>query len=125
MEMVENAPMVNITTAPAPSTATPPPIAVETRGLGVHYGAFRAVKDIDLDCMANRITALIGPSGCGKSTVLRTFNRMNDLIPGAWVEGQVRFDGVDIYWARDRSGRGAAPGGNGIPKAQSVPEEHL
>jgi phosphate transport system ATP-binding protein len=95
--MVENAPMVNITTAPAPPTATSPRVAVETRGLGVHYGAFRAVKDIDLDCMANRITALIGPSGCGKSTVLRTFNRMNDLILGARVEGQVRFDGVDIY----------------------------
>ena len=97
MEMVENASMVNITTAPAPPTATPLPIAVETRGLSVNYGAFRAVKDIDLDCVANRITALIGPSGCGKSTVLRTFNRMNDLIPGASVAGQVRFDGVDIY----------------------------
>ena len=97
MEMVDNAPMVNITTASAPPTATPLPIAVETRGLSVNYGAFRAVKNIDLDCVANQITALIGPSGCGKSTVLRTFNRMNDLIPGASVEGQVRFDGVDIY----------------------------
>ena len=97
MEMVDNAPMVNITTAPARPTATPQPIAVETRGLSVNYGAFRAVKDIDLDCVANQITALIGPSGCGKSTVLRTFNRMNDLISGATVEGQVRFDGVDIY----------------------------
>jgi phosphate transport system ATP-binding protein len=97
VEIVENVPTVHITTAPAPPTETPQPIAVETRGLGVHYGTFRAVKDIDLDCVANRITALIGPSGCGKSTVLRTFNRMNDLIPGAWVEGQVRFDGVDIY----------------------------
>jgi phosphate transport system ATP-binding protein len=97
MEMVDNAPMVNITAAPAPPAATPQPIAVETRGLSVKYGAFRAVKDIDLDCVANQITALIGPSGCGKSTVLRTFNRMNDLIPGASVEGHVRFDGVDIY----------------------------
>jgi phosphate transport system ATP-binding protein len=65
--------------------------------MGVYYGAFRAVKDINLDCVANKITALIGPSGCGKSTVIRTFNRMNDLIPGARVEGEVRFDGVDIY----------------------------
>jgi phosphate transport system ATP-binding protein len=97
MEMVENAPLVNITTGTAQPPVTSPRVAVETRGLGVHYGAFRAVKDIDLDCMANRITALIGPSGCGKSTVLRTFNRMNDLILGARVEGQVRFDGVDIY----------------------------
>ena len=91
----------------------------------VYYGAFRAVKDIDLDCVTNKITALIGPSGCGKSTVLRVFNRMNDLIPGARVEGEVRFDGVDIY------GPGIDPvevrrqGGDGLPEAQSVPQEHL
>ncbi len=125
MEMVENAPMVNITTAPAPSTATSPPVAVETRGLGVYYGAFRAVKDIDLDCVANRITALIGPSGCGKSTVLRTFNRMNDLIPGGTGGGPGSLRRRRHLWARDRSGRGTAPGGNGIPKTQSVSEEHL
>jgi phosphate transport system ATP-binding protein len=97
VEMVQNVPMVNLATVPAPATGTPAPVAVETRALAVHYGAFRAVKDINLDCVANNITALIGPSGCGKSTVLRTFNRMNDLIPGARVEGEVRFDGVDIY----------------------------
>ena len=97
MELVENAPMVDITTVQSPPVPTPPPIAVEARGMGVYYKAFRAVKDINLDCVSNKITALIGPSGCGKSTVLRAFNRMNDLIPGARVEGEVRFDGVDIY----------------------------
>jgi phosphate transport system ATP-binding protein len=97
MEIVENAPVVNLTTVQSPPPSTAPRVAVEARGLEVYYGAFRAVKDIDLDCVANKITALIGPSGCGKSTVLRSFNRMNDLIPSARVEGQVRFDGVDIY----------------------------
>ncbi|HSL26505.1 MAG TPA: phosphate ABC transporter ATP-binding protein PstB [Acidimicrobiia bacterium] len=73
------------------------PVAVETRDLAVYYGAFRAVKDINVACVTNMITALIGPSGCGKSTVLRSFNRMNDLIPGARVEGEVRLDGINIY----------------------------
>jgi len=97
MELVENGPMVDVTTAQSPPVPVPPPIAVKARGMGVYYKAFRAVKDINLDCVANKITALIGPSGCGKSTVIRAFNRMNDLIPGARVEGQVLFDGVDIY----------------------------
>ena len=97
MAILKNPLMVDLTTEPSPAPASPPPVAVETRGLEVFYGAFRAVRDIDLDCSANKITALIGPSGCGKSTVLRCFNRMNDLIPGARVEGEVRFDGVDIY----------------------------
>ena len=97
MEIVENVRMIDLTTTHSPPPSNAPRVAVEARGLEVYYGAFRAVKDIDLDCVANKITALIGPSGCGKSTVLRSFNRMNDLIPVARVEGQVRFDGVDIY----------------------------
>jgi phosphate transport system ATP-binding protein len=72
-------------------------IVFETRGLGVFYGDFRAVQDVDLPILANQITALIGPSGCGKSTVLRCFNRMNDLIESARVEGQVRYHGIDVY----------------------------
>ena len=63
----------------------------------VYYGNFRAVKDINLQVERHRITALIGPSGCGKSTVLRSFNRMNDLVPTARVEGEVLYDGVNIY----------------------------
>jgi phosphate transport system ATP-binding protein len=97
MELVENGPVVDLITGQTPPVPAPLPVAVEARGMGVYYKAFRAVKDINLDCVANKITALIGPSGCGKSTVIRTFNRMNDLIPGARVEGEVRFDGVDIY----------------------------
>jgi phosphate transport system ATP-binding protein len=71
--------------------------ALETTDLNVHYGDFRAVKDVSLQFHRNRITALIGPSGCGKSTVLRCLNRMNDLIPSARVEGRVLFRGKNIY----------------------------
>ena len=66
-------------------------------GLAVYYGAFRAVRDVTLPIRKNEITALIGPSGCGKTTVLRCLNRMNDLVPGARVEGDVRYHGVDLY----------------------------
>jgi phosphate transport system ATP-binding protein len=65
--------------------------------LSVFYGSFRAVKDVGLPIRQHEITAFIGPSGCGKSTVLRCFNRMNDLIPGARVEGSVRYHGTDLY----------------------------
>ncbi len=68
-----------------------------TDALNVYYADFRAVRDVSMDVQGNRITALIGPSGCGKSTVLRCFNRMNDLIEVARVEGAVRYHGVDLY----------------------------
>jgi phosphate transport system ATP-binding protein len=71
--------------------------AMETVGMNVHYGDFRAVKDVSLQFRDLEITALIGPSGCGKSTVLRSFNRMNDLVPTARVDGEVLFHGADIY----------------------------
>lgn len=71
--------------------------AIEARELNVYYGPFQAVKDVSLQLKRNKITALIGPSGCGKSTVLRCFNRMNDLIRSARVEGQVLFHGKNIY----------------------------
>jgi phosphate transport system ATP-binding protein len=73
------------------------PTVFATDGLSVHYGSFRAVRDVVLDVAKNDITAFIGPSGCGKTTVLRCFNRMNDLIEGARVEGALRFHGVDLY----------------------------
>jgi phosphate transport system ATP-binding protein len=69
----------------------------ETTDLAVYYGDFRAVRDVDLEIRQHEITALIGPSGCGKSTVLRCFDRMNDLIEGARVEGEVRYHGIDLY----------------------------
>jgi phosphate transport system ATP-binding protein len=72
-------------------------VVFETRSLSAFYGTFRALGDIDLRIGRNEITALIGPSGCGKSTLLRCFNRMNDLIPEARVEGEVLYHGQDLY----------------------------
>ncbi|MDA1257654.1 MAG: phosphate ABC transporter ATP-binding protein PstB [Chloroflexi bacterium] len=63
----------------------------------VHYGEALALYDADLQFPRNKVTAIIGPSGCGKSTLLRSLNRMNELIPGARVEGRVMFDGQDLY----------------------------
>jgi phosphate transport system ATP-binding protein len=68
-----------------------------TRDLAVYYGDFRAVRDVNVDINGQEITAFIGPSGCGKSTVLRCFDRMNDLIVGARVEGKVEYHGIDLY----------------------------
>jgi phosphate transport system ATP-binding protein len=71
--------------------------ALEARNLSVSYGETRAVKDISLVVPQNQVVALIGPSGCGKSTLLRCFNRMNDLVPAARVEGEVLFHGQNLY----------------------------
>lgn len=71
--------------------------AIEIRDLRVWYGSSQAIKDINLKIMKQKITAIIGPSGCGKSTMLRSLNRMNDLVPGVKVEGEVIFDGQNIY----------------------------
>ncbi|MGE5399656.1 MAG: phosphate ABC transporter ATP-binding protein PstB [Ignavibacteriales bacterium] len=70
---------------------------VQTRNLDLYYGQKQALKNISLDIFANKITAFIGPSGCGKSTFLRTLNRMNDLIGGVNIKGEVVIDGVNIY----------------------------
>jgi phosphate transport system ATP-binding protein len=71
--------------------------AIEGNNLNIYYGDFRAVKNVSLKFKARQITALIGPSGCGKSTVLRAFNRMNDLVPISWLEGEILFRGKNIY----------------------------
>lgn len=71
--------------------------ALVARDLNIFYGQFHAVRDINLSVARHKITAMIGPSGCGKSTVLRAFNRMNDLIPSARVEGEVLLNGQAIY----------------------------
>tara|TARA_B100000676_G_scaffold310658_1_gene377900 strand:+ start:18089 stop:18922 length:834 start_codon:yes stop_codon:yes gene_type:complete len=70
---------------------------LEARNLSVSYGSQRAVEGVSIQVPKNSVVSLIGPSGCGKSTLLRCFNRMNDLIPSASVEGTVNFDGQNIY----------------------------
>ncbi len=70
---------------------------INVNNVNFFYGSFQALTDISMDFQKNRVTALIGPSGCGKSTLLRLLNRMNDLISDARVEGQVVFEGNDIY----------------------------
>ena len=69
---------------------------LSVRNLNVFYGTFQAVADVSFDVREHRVTALIGPSGCGKSTVLRSINRMNDLVPGARVEGGIFYHDVDL-----------------------------
>ena len=71
--------------------------AIEARDMSIYYGTFKAVNKVSLAVEKNKITALIGPSGCGKSTVLRSFNRMNDLVPTARTEGEILFRGKNLY----------------------------
>jgi phosphate transport system ATP-binding protein len=70
---------------------------IEARNLSFYYGTSRALKNVSIACPANKVTAIIGPSGCGKSTFIRTLNRMNDVIPGTRLEGQVLLDGKGIH----------------------------
>ena len=82
--------------APDDDASAHPPV-FRVRDLNVFYGEFRAVRDVSLEVDAHQVTAFIGPSGCGKTTVLRCFNRMNDLISTARVEGTIDYHGVDLY----------------------------
>jgi phosphate transport system ATP-binding protein len=74
-----------------------PDTKIKARGVDFYYGKKLALKKLDLDVYSKQVTALIGPSGCGKSTFIRLINRMNDLIPGARVEGKIILDDMDIY----------------------------
>ena len=80
-------------------SAAQAPAKIDVSGLNFYYSERRVLDDIHLKIRPNEVTALIGPSGCGKSTFLRTLNRMNDIVPGARVEGAVTIDGHDIYAA--------------------------
>ncbi|MFN2507073.1 MAG: phosphate ABC transporter ATP-binding protein PstB [Acidimicrobiales bacterium] len=82
---------------PADAADRERPLVLDIRNLSVYYGAFRAVRDVNLEIRGGQITALIGPSGCGKTTVLRSFNRMHDLVSTARVEGELRYQGTDLY----------------------------
>ncbi|GAB3624485.1 phosphate ABC transporter ATP-binding protein PstB [Mariniluteicoccus endophyticus] len=70
---------------------------IDVENLNIYYGKFHAVDSVSLTVQPRTVTAFIGPSGCGKSTVLRTLNRMHEVIPGAYCEGSVKIDGVDLY----------------------------
>jgi phosphate transport system ATP-binding protein len=91
------APAITEPSAPAESDRPEPKVVFDVQDLNVYYGPFRAVRDVNLHIHQHEITAFIGPSGCGKSTVLRCFDRMNDLIETARVDGKVVYHGVDLY----------------------------
>ncbi len=105
--MEEPEPTVATTSLPKPAALEQPPEApvsdtpgksvFDTKNVSIYYGSFRAVTDVSLTIYENEITAFIGPSGCGKTTVLRTLNRLNDLIPTARVEGEVHYRGASLY----------------------------
>ena len=80
-------------------TSTGEKYVFTTKNLGIYYGEFKAVSDVNISIERNKITAIIGPSGCGKSTLLRAFNRMNELNPGTHIDGQIKFMGQDLYAA--------------------------
>ena len=78
-----------------PKKPKPPP-KIQAKGVSAFYGDLQALKSVSIDIPEHKVTAFIGPSGCGKSTFLRCFNRMNDVIPTARVEGEITMDGMDI-----------------------------
>ncbi len=86
-----------LTLAPAATTGTAGALKMDVKQLSVYYRTFRAIAEVSLPIYEHKITAIIGPSGCGKSTLLRTLNRMNDLVPGARIEGKVTLDGEPLY----------------------------
>jgi phosphate transport system ATP-binding protein len=94
---VVTSPQTTEVTTPAVTTPEPKSPVFTAENVSIYYGSFKAVTNVSLSIYPNEITAFIGPSGCGKTTVLRTLNRMNDLVPGARVEGEVRYHGVSLY----------------------------
>jgi phosphate transport system ATP-binding protein len=95
--MLLNAPAVPRPVAPRGPATAPRRAKIDVTGMNFYYGMNRVLDGINLKIFSNQVTALIGPSGCGKSTFLRSLNRMNDIIPGARVEGSVLIDDRDIY----------------------------
>jgi phosphate transport system ATP-binding protein len=91
---------IGVTIAPMPPSAATEAereTVLRLEGVSCWYGSFRAVREVSIDVRAREVTALIGPSGCGKTTLLRTMNRMNDLIPSYRTDGHIRFGGEDLY----------------------------
>ncbi len=100
-ESRDEAPRVRIAlgnqSAASPTEPVEREIAIELRDVSCYYGSFRAVREINVTAARREVTALIGPSGCGKTTVLRTINRMNDLVSTFRLEGSILLDGQDLY----------------------------
>jgi phosphate transport system ATP-binding protein len=94
MSFLQSAPLPLTTIRPLPPS---PPAAIEAKNLSVFYGPHEAIKKISLTVPRHQVIATIGPSGCGKSTFLRSINRLNDLVPGCTVQGQLLIDGQNIY----------------------------
>jgi phosphate transport system ATP-binding protein len=101
MEQPENKVLPKLHVSEAATEVAPEsqagPAVFEVENVSIFYGTFRAVTNVSLTIHEHEITAFIGPSGCGKTTVLRTLNRMNDLIPGAHMEGTIRYRGAGVY----------------------------
>jgi phosphate transport system ATP-binding protein len=91
------APVIDVAQARREAGPVQREVVFDIQGLTVSYGRQAAVSDVGLEIYRNLITAVIGPSGCGKSTFIRCLNRMNDLVPGARVEGQILYQGGDLY----------------------------
>jgi phosphate transport system ATP-binding protein len=91
------APVIDVAQARQDTEPVPRDVVFNVRGLTASYGRQAAISDVDLEIYRNVITAVIGPSGCGKSTFIRCLNRMNDLVPGARIEGEVFYHGEDLY----------------------------
>ena len=101
------------------------PAILSAHDLNLWYGAHQALHNISIDIPEKSITALIGPSGCGKSTFLKTLNRMNDLVGGVKITGEVTYEGGKHL--RSFRGRERAPQEHrhGLPEAEPLPHEHL
>src|SRR5579859_309204 len=96
---IQNAPrpILNTEWKEAPHEILKESSSLTVKNLSAWYGSFRAIREINMEIAANRVTAVIGPSGCGKSTYVRCLNRMHEVAPGAHATGEVILDGQDIY----------------------------
>ena len=91
------APVIDVAQARRDAPPSQREVVFDVQGLTVNYGRLTAISGVDLQIYRNVITAIIGPSGCGKSTFIRCLNRMNDLVPGTRIDGQILYQGADLY----------------------------
>ena len=95
---------------------------IDVKHLNIYYGDFLAVEDVNINIEPNKVTAFIGPSGCGKSTVLRTLDRMHEIIPGAHVKGEVELEGKNCM-PRTWTPSPCAAMSHGVPAPEPVPHD--